>query len=80
MLQAKLEALEQRMLSKMDRALAQFLEGQLGLGPSSAPLALPAMAAQVGQLQGSVELLLSGQPTPVDLQRADACLQVNCVC
>ncbi len=29
-LQSKLDALEQRMLSKMDRALAKFLEKQLG--------------------------------------------------
>ena len=30
MLQGRLDALEQRMLSKMDRALAKFLEKQLG--------------------------------------------------
>lgn len=31
MLQSRLDALEQRMLSKMDRALAKFLEKQLGM-------------------------------------------------
>ena len=34
LLQGKLEALEQRMLSKMDRALAQFLAQQLGEAPA----------------------------------------------
>ena len=32
--QGQLDALEQRMLSKMDRALAKFLEKQLGKQPS----------------------------------------------
>lgn len=35
MLQGRLDALEQRMLSKMDRALAKFLEKQLGMPPDS---------------------------------------------
>jgi len=30
-MQGRLDALEQRMLSKMDRALAKFLEKQLGM-------------------------------------------------
>ena len=77
LLQAKLDALEQKMLGKMDRALAHFLERQLGLGPASAPVALPDMDAKLGQLEGSVGLLLSGQPTPGDVQRAEACLQVS---
>lgn len=34
LLQGKLDALEQRMLSKMDRALAQFLAQQLGEAPA----------------------------------------------
>ena len=32
--QGQLDALEQRMLSKMDRALAKFLEKQLGMPPT----------------------------------------------
>lgn len=32
-MQGRLDALEQRMLSKMDRALAKFLEKQLGMPP-----------------------------------------------
>lgn len=34
-LQGRLDALEQRMLSKMDKALANFLEKQLGILPHS---------------------------------------------
>lgn len=47
-----------------------------GLQSDSKPVALPDMESQLSQLSQSVSLLLSGKPTPADMQRADACLQV----
>lgn len=72
-LQGQLDALEQRMLSKMDRALAKFLEKQLGVGPQSTPVKLPDLSSRLSHMEQSVSLLLSGAPLPADMQRADAC-------
>ncbi|KAL0038138.1 hypothetical protein WJX79_004465 [Trebouxia sp. C0005] len=71
--QGRLDALEQRMLSKMDRALAKFLEKQLGVGPQSTPVMLPDLSSRLSHMEQSVSLLLSGAPLPADMHRADAC-------
>ncbi|KAL0023938.1 hypothetical protein WJX77_001873 [Trebouxia sp. C0004] len=72
-LQGRLDALEQRMLSKMDRALAKFLEKQLGVGLQNTPVMLPDLSSRLSHIEQSVSLLLSGAPLPADMQRADAC-------